>query len=173
IFAVANSSAQNKNESEPSEAETTDAAAPEAKRPPIAAKAARPKGRPTLTSGLNVPAGETFHLGERQTGAFIVSAYNRGREPVVILASRGKRRETVGVVKPEETVVRAFQTGDGVLVQNPSEKTKARLYVEVWGTRDLAMYYIPNEEEPPVTSDSTDTTDKPADGIPADTGSDK
>lgn len=120
------------------------------KRPPIASKAKRPLLPPTLTSGLRVPPGETFHLGERETGDFVVSARNDGETAVRILARRGKRREVVGEVKPNETVVRAFKTGDGVLVENPSAKTKARLYVEVWGTRNLAMYYVPNDEEPPL-----------------------
>ncbi|MEM9187480.1 MAG: hypothetical protein AAGB00_13390 [Planctomycetota bacterium] len=122
------------------------------KRPPIASEAKRPLLPPTLTSGLRVPPGETFHLGERETGDFIVSAYNEGKTPVRILARRGKRRELVGEVKPNEKVVRAFKTGDGVLVENPSKNVKARLYVEVWGTRNLAMYYVPNEDEPPVES---------------------
>lgn len=132
------------------------------KRPPIAAEAERPKGRPTLTSGLRVPAGETFHLGERQTGDFTVSARNDGKEAVVILATRGERREVVGVVKPKEVVVRGFKTGDGVLVQNPSEKSRARLYVEVWGTRNLAMYYRPNDEEPPTPEPAEASPAKPA-----------
>lgn len=119
-----------------------------ATKEPIAAEAERPWRPPTLTSGLGVPAGETFHLGERPSGDFIVSAYNRGKVPVTILAKRGKRVEEVGVVKPTETVVRAFQSSDGVLVQNNSASTNAKLKVEVWGAKDLAMYYVPNDEEP-------------------------
>ena len=116
------------------------------KTEPIAKVVERPIGLVTLTSGLRVPAGETFHLGERQTGDFIVSARNDGKVAVTILATRGKRREVVGKVKPGETVVRAFKSSDGVLVQNQADK-KASLYVEVWGTKNLAMYYKPNSEE--------------------------
>ncbi len=113
----------------------------------IAQEAKRPFLPPNLTSGLRVPAGETFHLGERQTGDFTVSARNDGQVAVTILATREKRREVVGEVKPGETVVRRFKSSDGVLVQNKSDK-KASLYVEVWGSRDLAMYYKPNSEDP-------------------------
>lgn len=113
---------------------------------PIAKVVERPIGLVTLTSGLRVPAGETFHLGERQTGDFTVSARNDGKVTVTILATRGKRQEVVGKVEPGETVVRAFKSSDGVLVQNQANK-KASLYVEVWGTKNLAMYYKPNSEE--------------------------
>ncbi len=115
----------------------------------IAQEAARPQSRPDVTSGLGVPAGETFHLGERPTGDFVVSAYNIGSVPVTILASRGKRREIVGEVKPGETVIRKFRSSDGVLVQNQAMR-KAQLTVEAWGTKDLSMYYKPNSEEPAV-----------------------
>lgn len=120
------------------------------KLPPIAAEAERPVGRPTATSGLTVPKGETFHLGERKSGPTVVSAKNIGRQAVYIIATRGERRELVGEVEPGETVVRAFQDGDGVLIRNPSAKRRARLTVEVWGTKNLAMYYVPNEKEPPL-----------------------
>lgn len=116
----------------------------------LAAKVERPDGEPTLTSGLNVPASETFHLGERQTGDFTVSAKNRGRTKVALLTLRGKKRQLIGVVAPGETAVRRFQSGDGVLVRNLSNESPARLYVEVWGTRNLAMYYKNNAEEPAV-----------------------
>lgn len=116
---------------------------------PIAVLTSRPQLKPKITSGLGVPAGETFHLGERPSGDFVVSAYNEGAVPVTILATRGERREIVGKVNPGETVVRQFKSSDGVLVQNQSEQ-KAKLIVEAWGTNDLSMYYIPNSEEPAV-----------------------
>ena len=121
--------------------------APPATKETIAEVAKRPLLPPTLTSGLGVPAGETFHLGERMTGDFTTSAKNIGKVAVTILAKRGERIEKVGVVKPGETVVRKFESGDGVLVRNESLTNSAKLTVEVWGAQNLAMYYVPNNED--------------------------
>ncbi|MEN1678051.1 MAG: hypothetical protein AAGJ46_00550 [Planctomycetota bacterium] len=144
-------------------------AADKPKQPPIAIEAERPDGRPTATSGLTVPKGETFHLGERKSGPLVVSAKNIGREMVYIIATREKRRELVGKVEPGETVVRAFQEGDGILIRNPSKNRRARLTVEVWGTKNLAMYYVPNDKEPPVPAkaDSEPAETEPNEAEPA------
>ncbi|MEN0109287.1 MAG: hypothetical protein AAF805_01055 [Planctomycetota bacterium] len=112
---------------------------------PFAEVVDRPTLPPTLTSGLGVPAGEMFHLGERMTGDFTVSAYNRGTAAVTLWTLRDKKRELIGEVSPGETAVRRFRSGDGLLVENRAASA-AKLKVEVWGTRDLAMYYTPSVE---------------------------
>lgn len=129
LFASADSTPESTANSESSWAEPAD----------------RPLLPPTLTSGLGVPAGETFHLGERLTGDFTVSAYNRGSAPVTLWTLRDKKRQRVGELAPGETAVRRFQSGDGVLIENQAG-VAAKLKVEVWGTRDLAMYYTPAVE---------------------------
>ena len=108
--------------------------------------ATRPMLSPTLTSGLTVHAGETFHLGERPTGAFTVSAYNRGDVATLLILTRGDEQSVVAKIAPGETAIGRFESGDGVLVKNTSTKRDARLKVEVWGTKNLAMYYTPNED---------------------------
>ena len=142
-FALAAVVAQSKAESQAVTAEEPDAG----ESIELSTPAERPWLPPRLTSGLGVPAGETFHLGERPTGDFIVSAKNIGQAAVTIYTKRDKLRETIGRLEPGETVVRRFQSGDGVLIRNDSKRQKAKLTVEAWGTRDLAMYYVPNEDE--------------------------
>lgn len=113
---------------------------------PAMEPATRPLLPPKLTSGLTVPAGETFHLGERPTGAFTVSAYNRGSVAAVLILTRAGERRTVATIAPGETAVGTFKSGDGVLVRNTSAESDAQLKVEVWGASDLAMYYTPNAD---------------------------
>jgi len=115
----------------------------------------RPFRSPTLTSGLTVPAGETFILGERPSGDFTVSALNKGQTTTRIIAARDGDAAPIATLPPGETVIARFKSNDAVLIQNLSDSQNAQLTVEVWGTQNLSMYYRPNEQ------DNTNDPDNP------------
>jgi hypothetical protein len=106
----------------------------------------RPFRSPTLTSGLTVPAGETFILGERPSGDFTVSALNKGQTTARIIASRDGNAAPIATLPPGETVIARFKSNDAVLIQNVSTTQRAEITVEVWGTQNLSMYYRPNND---------------------------
>ena len=141
---------------------TTPDAAPSSTVPINAANAdaldieavSRPFRSPTLTSGLTVPAGETFTLGERPSGDFTVSALNKGQTTARIIASRDGNAAPIATLPPGETVIARFKSNDAVLIQNTSDQRNAQLTVEVWGTQNLSMYYTPNDEQTETTDES-------------------
>lgn len=116
----------------------------------------RPMLPPTLVSGLQVPGGETFHLGERRTGDFTVSARNRGGVAVRLILSRDGKTADIATLGPGETAVGRFESGDGILVRNLSNTITASLRVEVWGTNNLAMYYTESGDDAPADSGDLD-----------------
>ncbi|MEM1422870.1 MAG: hypothetical protein AAGH64_02595 [Planctomycetota bacterium] len=111
---------------------------------------------PDLTSGLNIPAGETFNLGGEQRGNYNAEVTNRGSVAVEILSTTPGDSFNDDPISPTPVLITAvepgasqrFSAGAGVplLLRNTSDTRNATLKVEVWGDTNLAMFYTDNQE---------------------------
>jgi len=101
----------------------------------------------TITSGLQIEAGQTFELGGGQKGGFTVTGRNTGRVAVVVygLAEGARAPVERGTVIPGGKVDATFGPGEQALLRNTSSMETARLKLTITGdTSSLGMSYSAN-----------------------------
>ncbi|MEO1129534.1 MAG: hypothetical protein AAFX05_07480 [Planctomycetota bacterium] len=102
---------------------------------------------PDLTSGLGIPAGETFTLGGEQQGSYRAKVHNHGETTVTLLTSTGGNEPfPIAVLEPGDRDELRMGPAAPLLLRNESNVSDAALKVEVFGETSLAMYYTLNEE---------------------------
>ncbi|MEM1186520.1 MAG: hypothetical protein AAGI53_16140 [Planctomycetota bacterium] len=103
---------------------------------------------PDLTSGLGIPAGETFNLGGEQEGGYRAQVSNQGDTEVTLMSTTSTGlTESLGTIAPGEKQRYEVRPGRPLLLRNESDQSDASLLVKVYGESNLAMYYTPNDEE--------------------------
>lgn len=111
---------------------------------------------PDLTSGLTIPAGETFNLGGEQRGDYNAEITNKGSVAVELYSTNsgqnfGEDRLSdtpvlIGTVEPGAWERFSAGAGTPLLLKNTSDTVDAKLKVEVWGDTNLSMFYTDNED---------------------------
>jgi hypothetical protein len=122
----------------------------------VACTASNTNRTPDLTSGLTIPAGETFNLGGEQRGDYNAEITNKGPVPVELYSTTtgqnfGDDRISdtpvlVGTVEPGEWERFSAGANTPLLLRNTSDTRNAKLKVEIWGDTNLSMSYTDNEE---------------------------
>jgi hypothetical protein len=100
-----------------------------------------PSGRPSLTSNLQIEAGQTFvYAGEAGAGGYSASVRNVGPVAVTLGRRIGKTDTALRVLNPGEVTLAEFARGQGTLFQNLT-KDQAKLLVQIWGDTNVEMKY--------------------------------
>lgn len=107
-------------------------------------RAAQFSGRPDLTSGLGIPARETFYFAGGQPREFIARATNTGQVAVTLLVELDEVVTEVGTLEPGSSGSWRFGPREAALFRNATDR-EASLKVEVRGDTGVAMYYEPTE----------------------------
>ncbi|NNF43312.1 MAG: hypothetical protein HKN62_09735 [Phycisphaerales bacterium] len=95
----------------------------------------------TINSGLNIPPGEEFRLGENQHGAFTVSAENDGDVPVTVLSQDADGTRTkLATLEPGAIAKQQFDANTVAVFLNETERG-AQLAVTIKGDTNLTMGY--------------------------------
>ncbi|MEM7622140.1 MAG: hypothetical protein AAF235_02940 [Planctomycetota bacterium] len=103
-------------------------------------------GIPDITSGLGIPAGETFLLGGQQEGSYRARVKNHGETSVTLLTSTdGGPLFPVAELAPGEADELRMGPGSPLYLRNESDDQDASLKVEVFGESNLGMSYIAND----------------------------
>lgn len=110
---------------------------------------------PDLTSGLGIPAGETFNLGGGQDRAYRARILNRGETSVTVFAPESSGSGMPATeIRPGETRELTVASLTPLRLRNDSASRDAALKVEVYGDTNLSMYYLDTKaDEGPAGSD--------------------
>lgn len=104
-----------------------------------------PPGKPSLTSNLQIEAGQTFvYAGEADAGGYTASVRNVGPVAVTLGRRIGKTDTALRVLNPGEATLAEFAKGQGALFQNAASE-QARLLVLIWGDTNVGMNYEPQK----------------------------
>ncbi|PLK24852.1 hypothetical protein C0V72_03665 [Porphyrobacter sp. TH134] len=100
----------------------------------------------SLSSDLQIEAGQTFELGGGQDGGFAVTGRNTGSVAVLVLRkAEGAAAVAKGVIAPGDAVDARFGPGEMALLRNTSSTQMARLKLAITGdTASLGMTYSDN-----------------------------
>lgn len=100
----------------------------------------------SLSSDLQIEAGQTFELGGSQDGGFAVTGRNTGSVAVLVLGkAEGAAAVAREVIAPGGAVGARFGPGEMALLRNTSRTQMARLKLKITGdTASLGMTYSAN-----------------------------
>jgi hypothetical protein len=96
-----------------------------------------------INSGLSIPPGEEFRLGENRHGAFSIAVRNDGAVPVdLLIEGPDGNRTTIATLAPGSSADERFAADTIAIFANPAERT-AELTVRITGDTGLSMGYEP------------------------------
>lgn len=122
--------------------EQSQATAPTPQSRPASSTPPRPRGKPDLTSNLQIPPNECFVFAGGQDDGYTTVVTNRGQVPVRILSELDSVSTPIVTIEPGQQASHRFSSKAAALFENPST-SEARLLVEVWGETDVGMRYRP------------------------------
>lgn len=98
-----------------------------------------------LHSGLAVPAGERFILGDNPHGRFSVRVVNVGVVPVELVVEEAGAIVSTATLQPGDRTRARFQAQQAAIFVNAGEQ-EANLSVDINGDIGLSMNYTPLPE---------------------------